>query len=280
LCRCLLLPCLGLGSLVLLAGLLAGLGFFLTSSTFSSENKTNSSSSSLSSKSVWLSGSLETKSSCGPGQWGVSCSSCMCSLLGSSSQECDETGRCTCVDGHSGHKCDICPQGTIELGGRCPPPTMLPPPIVSGCDSSPCLGPGSTCESHDSTFTCYCSPGRSGKFCEKVTPQDLAVAGFSGRTLVTLRTPPSQGPAVSLTLRFRSRGMEGGVLVSTSQYSLTLEQGHLVLRSGESLILSTVSKLKAGVWYRVVLRTYREEARLTVGEEVVQGVVQGGPQDI
>lgn len=66
--------------------------------------------------------------------------------------------------------------------------------------------------------------------------------------------------------------MEGGVLVSTSQYSLTLEQGHLVLRSGESLILSTVSKLKAGVWYRVVLRTYREEARLTVGEEVVQGV--------
>ena len=83
-----------------------------------------------------------------------------------------------------------------------------------GCGAvSPCLGPGSTCEEHDNTFTCYCAKvtiivtinnnnnntnnnntviiisykGRTGKFCEKVVAMaDLVVAGFTGTSLVVV----------------------------------------------------------------------------------------------
>ena len=148
---------------------------------------------------------------------------------------------------------------------------------------SPCLGSGSTCESHDNTFTCYCSTGRTGKFCEKLVDQaDLAVASFTGRSLVTLRSPPSPGPAGSLALSVRPAKLRDCDLVTTEQFSLSLESGYVVLKSDGRLILRTPRPLTEGRWQELLLKTYRGDARLSVEGEAVQGegLAAGGWQEL
>ena len=103
LARCLLPPCLALGALLLLAGLLTALACLLALAPTPAPDP--------GAKLLWA-GEQGDEAVCGEGEWGVvGCSPCLCSPLGSSSPSCDRaSGQCSCRGGHGGHKCDICPQ--------------------------------------------------------------------------------------------------------------------------------------------------------------------------
>jgi len=267
LARCLLPPCLVLGCLLLLASILAAVGFLLSFRTYETNNETMG-------KSLWPNQGAQGDEAgvyCNEGEWGsVKCHPCLCSKIGSLSKACHRgSGQCTCKEGHSGHKCDICPQGNAEQGGRCPNTTSS---SDGGCGAvSPCLGPGSTCEEHDNTFTCYCAKGRTGKFCEKVIAMaDLVVAGFTGSSLVVVRSPSSPNPGVSISLEVRPANLDG-VLISSSQFSLSLETGVPVLRSGGRQLLAARRPLRLHKWHSIRLSTYRGDARLSVQGQVATG---------
>ena len=108
LARCLLPPCLVLGCLLLLASILAAVGFLLSFRTYETNNETMG-------KSLWPNQGAQGDEAgvyCNEGEWGsVKCHPCLCSKIGSLSKACHRgSGQCTCKEGHSGHKCDICPQ--------------------------------------------------------------------------------------------------------------------------------------------------------------------------
>jgi len=264
LARCLLPPCLVVGCLLLLASILAAVGFLLSIKTYEANTETG--------KTLWSNRQQGDEAIyCGEGEWGsLKCHPCLCSKIGSLSKACHRgSGQCTCKEGHSGHKCDICPQGAAEQGGRCPNTTSS---TGRGCGAvSPCLGPGSSCEEHDNTFTCYCAKGRTGKFCEKVIAlADLVVAGFTGTSLVVVRSPSSPNPGVSISLEVKPAALNG-VLISSSQFTLSLETGVPVLRSGDRQLLSAHRPLRPHKWHSIRLSTYRGDARLSVQGQVVTG---------
>ena len=110
LARCLLPPCLVLGCLLLLASILAAVGFLLSFRTYETNNETMG-------KSLWPNQGAQGDEAgvyCNEGEWGsLKCHPCLCSKIGSLSKACHRgSGQCTCKEGHSGHKCDICPQVT------------------------------------------------------------------------------------------------------------------------------------------------------------------------
>uniref|UniRef100_A0A3B3TYU7 Laminin subunit gamma 2 n=1 Tax=Poecilia latipinna TaxID=48699 RepID=A0A3B3TYU7_9TELE len=47
----------------------------------------------------------------------LSCTPCSCNPAGSVSNTCDSRGRCSCKDGVSGDKCDLCPDGPMGADG-------------------------------------------------------------------------------------------------------------------------------------------------------------------
>ena len=105
LARCLLPPCLVVGCLLLLASILAAVGFLLSIKTYEANTETG--------KTLWSNRQQGDEAIyCGEGEWGsLKCHPCLCSKIGSLSKACHRgSGQCTCKEGHSGHKCDICPQ--------------------------------------------------------------------------------------------------------------------------------------------------------------------------
>ena len=105
LARCLLPPCLVVGCLLLLASILAAVGFLLSIKTYEANTETG--------KTLWSNRQQGDEAIyCGEGEWGsLKCHPCLCSKIGSLSKACHRgSGQCTCREGHSGHKCDICPQ--------------------------------------------------------------------------------------------------------------------------------------------------------------------------
>ena len=108
LARCLLPPCLVVGCLLLLASILAAVGFLLSIKTYEANTETG--------KTLWSNRQQGDEAIyCGEGEWGsLKCHPCLCSKIGSLSKACHRgSGQCTCKEGHSGHKCDICPQVNI-----------------------------------------------------------------------------------------------------------------------------------------------------------------------
>ena len=111
LARCLLPPCLVVGCLLLLASILAAVGFLLSIRTYEANTETGG-------KSLWSNRQQGDEAIyCGEGEWGsLKCHPCLCSKIGSLSKACHRgSGQCTCREGHSGHKCDICPQVSEPL---------------------------------------------------------------------------------------------------------------------------------------------------------------------
>uniref|UniRef100_A0A3B5KS05 Laminin EGF-like domain-containing protein n=1 Tax=Xiphophorus couchianus TaxID=32473 RepID=A0A3B5KS05_9TELE len=47
----------------------------------------------------------------------LSCTPCSCNPTGSVSNTCDSRGRCSCKEGVSGDKCDLCPDGPMGAEG-------------------------------------------------------------------------------------------------------------------------------------------------------------------
>uniref|UniRef100_A0A3B4Z2A9 Basement membrane-specific heparan sulfate proteoglycan core protein n=1 Tax=Stegastes partitus TaxID=144197 RepID=A0A3B4Z2A9_9TELE len=131
-------------------------------------------------------------------QSGHGCRPCGCSQSGSLSESCDEEGRCQCVEGVAGDKCDRCGHGYYGFhGSGCKACTC---DHTSGnCDpeSGECICPahteGDTCDrcetghwGHDPTTgckPCSCSAaGSSTPQCDLTNGQCLCREGFSGRS--------------------------------------------------------------------------------------------------
>ncbi|XP_013079381.2 laminin subunit alpha-5-like [Biomphalaria glabrata] len=105
-----------------------------------------------------------TCSHCLPNYFGIEsgqgCSPCNCSVDGSTSLQCDETGQCPCKDTVTGLKCDACKDGFYGFG-------------PNGCSSCNCSSSGSlnvTC--HQITGACNCRNNVEGSKC------NLCKAGF------------------------------------------------------------------------------------------------------
>ena len=145
------------------------------------------------------------------------------------------------------------------------------------CSSSPCLGGGS-CESHDGTFTCYCTEGRTGQFCEKaVDKADIQTAGFTGQSFVMIKNPAMTGPRSSVVMRFKPLKEDGVIMFSTSDndqsvrnISLSLRSGFVEFRykepSGHLTLLSS-SRIVPGYWHSLSLHTYHGDAMLQLDQE-------------
>ena len=104
------MPCLVVGCLLLLASILAAVGFLLSIKTYEANTETG--------KTLWSNHQQGDEAIyCGEGEWGsLKCHPCLCSKIGSLSKACHRgSGQCTCKEGHSGHKCDICPQVSKPL---------------------------------------------------------------------------------------------------------------------------------------------------------------------
>uniref|UniRef100_A0A4W6EC76 Basement membrane-specific heparan sulfate proteoglycan core protein n=1 Tax=Lates calcarifer TaxID=8187 RepID=A0A4W6EC76_LATCA len=129
---------------------------------------------------------------------GQGCRACGCSQSGSVSESCDEDGRCQCVEGVGGNKCDHCSRGYYgfhgngctactcdHTGGNCNPET--------GECICPTHTEGDTCDrcetgywGHDPTMgckPCSCSAaGSSAPQCDLTNGQCRCREGFSGRS--------------------------------------------------------------------------------------------------
>ena len=212
-----------------------------------------------------------TCKSCKSGYWHLTphkCSPCLCSLSGSSEPACHPvTGQCQCRDRHGGHKCDICPSGQVEQGGRC---EEREEEFLDPCAASPC-SVGGTCEAHDGTFTCYCAQGRTGKLCEKTT-EEIGTAGFTPHSVLVVRnTETHTEPSSSLVLRLRPEGREGVLLSSSTEgvnISLSLVGGYIQYQyqsQHHHLAILSPSPLAMGSWTSLAVRTYHQDLSMQVG---------------
>jgi len=91
-----------------------------------------------------------------PGYYGLDagpgCLPCNCSMSGSLSDDCTEEGRCHCVPGVAGEKCDRCARGFHAYqDGGCTP-----------CD---CAHTQHTC--HPESGECICPPYTQGTTCDE-----------------------------------------------------------------------------------------------------------------
>ncbi|XP_072219457.1 laminin subunit gamma-2 [Leuresthes tenuis] len=109
---------------------------------------------------------------------GHSCTPCRCNATGSLSTGCDSRGRCSCKEGVTGEKCDVCPSGPIGSDGC---PQRRQPREDSGSLSLPCFcyGHSSRCSAQSGysvhNITSTFSTGKEGwkaATAQGATPQD------------------------------------------------------------------------------------------------------------
>ena len=155
------------------------------------------------------------------------------------------------------------------------------------CSSSPCEGGGS-CEEHDGTFTCYCTEGRLGRFCEKkIENTNSSVASFHGRSFVKLKSVPNSSLRVSIRFSFRTFRSSGVLFFSGEEHGGDhgdkLEIGvvgdhvHLSYSIGGVLVtLSSPQPVLLGAWHSVTVQRYRGDGMLSVdGRSAVTGSTGG-----
>ena len=103
---------------------------------------------------------------------------------------------------------------TAAAAATPPSATASPAAAEQDCHSSPCLF-GGRCEAHDGTFTCFCTPDRTGDRCERrsVTEDDVSVASFDGGgrrpSFVELRPLAKAEHKLSLEIEFRAERADG-----------------------------------------------------------------------
>ena len=142
------------------------------------------------------------------------------------------------------------------------------------CASSPCQA-GATCEEHDGTFTCYCTPGRAGKLCEETLENfNISVPAFHGKSFIQLSGGRADlaGLRSDLRLEFRTflsscllYHSPGGQRRSGDSLSLSVVDKYLQLSftlSGSTLRLSSEVPVRLGAWHSVRLGRYRTQAML------------------
>ena len=159
-------------------------------------------------------------------------------------------------------------------------PSLFPPPVVSSppslCSFSPCEEGGS-CEEHDHTFTCHCTPGRAGRYCEISEDTRNTEAGFTGDSFISLYPDISSVTRTSLELSFRSFSEQGIILLwlgHTDWMSVAVVRGYVEVRyelgSGVSVMVSS-SPVVLGQWHRLVFRRYHRDGMMQLDQgEVVK----------
>nr|CAB3263374.1 laminin subunit gamma-1-like [Phallusia mammillata] len=87
------------------------------------------------------------------------CTACECSGIGATSQQCDESGQCTCKPGVGGARCDQCMNGYFGLS-------------EAGCSLCQCSNEGTTdgtvCDAD--TGACVCKLNVEGNNCDRCKP--------------------------------------------------------------------------------------------------------------
>ncbi|PWA31086.1 hypothetical protein CCH79_00019986 [Gambusia affinis] len=117
----------------------------------------------------------------------LSCTPCNCNPTGSVSNTCDSRGRCSCKEGVSGDKCDLCPDGPVGADGcsrrrqeREDSGSLTLPCFCYGHSDRCSARPGFSIHSVSSTFssaktTCRVSgpDGWTAATAQRTTPQDV-----------------------------------------------------------------------------------------------------------
>ena len=145
---------------------------------------------------------------------------------------------------------------------------------ASLCSSSPCQA-GGTCEEHDGTFTCYCSPGRAGKLCEETLKNiNISVPAFHGKSFIQVTGGRAEvgGLRSDLRLEFRTflsscllYHSPGGRRRAGDSLSLAVREKYLELSftlSGSTLRLRSEVPVRLGAWHSVRVSRYRTQAML------------------
>jgi len=148
------------------------------------------------------------------------------------------------------------------------------------CLRSPCEG-GGTCESHDGTFTCYCTKERTGKYCERLLEAAVteSVAGFSGQSRVTLINSNYKQLTPKYSVSFKFKPLSGeGVIVHSGDTMLALHNGHLQF-SYNSLVVQSSYPLTLNTWHEVNLQTYHADVMMQVQGERLMGRLEQGRID-
>ena len=151
------------------------------------------------------------------------------------------------------------------------------------CSRSPCEG-GGTCESHDGTFTCYCTKQRSGPYCEtELGPGDAGqVTGFTGQSRLSLLRAEQKSHSPRYSLSFKLKPVSGeGVLLHSGATIIALHNGHLQFSHGTNassgLVLQSRSPVRLNSWQQVEIQTYHSDVMLVLeGSERLRGRYEEG----
>lgn len=142
--------------------------------------------------------------------------------------------------------------------------------MTDPCSRSPCEG-GGTCESHDGTFTCFCTKQRSGQYCEiELGPGDRGhVTGFTGQSRLSLRRAEQKSHSPSYSVSFKLKPVSGeGVVLHSGQTIIALHNGHLQFSHGHNvssgLVVQSSSPVTLNTWLQVEIQTYHSDVMLVL----------------
>ena len=160
------------------------------------------------------------------------------------------------------------------------PLIISPPPAPALCSFFPCEE-GGTCDEHDGTFTCHCTRGRSGKYCEIETDTRDLEAGFTGQSFIRLSPIIKSVTRTSVELSFRTFFNEGIIVLwlgKTDWMSIAVNGGYVEVRyelgSGPASLVSS-TPVTLGQWHDLVFRRYHRDAMLQIDRgEPVQGTYE------
>ena len=155
--------------------------------------------------------------------------------------------------------------------------------MTDPCSGSPCEG-GGTCESHDGTFTCYCTKQRSGQYCETElgTGDSGQVLGFTGRSRLSLLRADQKSHSPRYSVSFKVKPLSGeGVLLHSGDTIIALHNGHLQFSHGDNvssgLVLQSSRPVTLNTWVQVDIQTYHSDVMLVLGDtERVRGRYEEG----
>ena len=149
---------------------------------------------------------------------------------------------------------------------------MSPVSPPSICSFSPCEQGGS-CEEHDGTFTCHCTPGHTGRYCEVEADTRDQEAGFIGQSYIRLSPPTNTVTRTSIEFEFRTFYKDGILLLwlgHTDWMSIVIIGGHVEVRyelgSGPAGLVSP-APVVLGQWHKLVFRRYHRDGMLQLDQD-------------